>query len=97
MYETVVILKAVMEIAGLALFGQGVLYLLAASHRERNIFYTVLKTITAPVMRATRFIAPRFILDQHIGFLAFFLVFVLWLGLTVMKIRLVLENAPPAS
>jgi len=96
-YETVVVLKAVMEIAGLALFGQGVLYLLAGSHRERNVFYTVLKTITAPVMRAARFIAPRFILDQHIGFLAFFLIFVLWLGLTVLKIRIVLENTPPPS
>jgi len=93
-FETIVVLKGLTEIAGLAVLGQGLLYMLAGSQRERNVFYTILKTVTSPVMRATRFIAPRFILDQHMGFLAFFLLFVLWLGLTVVKIRIVLESQP---
>lgn len=94
MFETIVVLKGLTEIAGLAVLGQGLLYVLAGSQRERNVFYAILKTVTSPVMRATRFIAPRFILDQHIGFLAFFLLFVLWLGLTVVKITIVLESQP---
>jgi hypothetical protein len=93
MYQTVVILKAIVEIAGLALLGQGLLVILAGQQRHKNMFYTVLKTITSPVVRATRFIAPRFIVDQHIGLLAFFLLMVLWVALTVLKIRLVLGTA----
>jgi hypothetical protein len=93
MYQTVVILKAIVEIAGLALLGQGLLVILAGQQRHKNMFYTVLKTITSPVVRATRFIAPRFIVDQHIGLLAFFLLMVLWVALTILKIRLVLGAA----
>jgi len=90
MYQTVVILKAIIEIAGLALLGQGLLFILAGAQRHQNMFYIVLKTITAPVFKATRFIAPRFIVDQHIGFLAFFFLMVIWVALTIAKIRLVL-------
>lgn len=90
MYQTVVILKALVEIAGLALLGQGLLVILAGQQRHQNIFYTVLKTITSPVFKVTRFIAPRFIVDQHIGFLAFFFLMVIWFALTIAKIRLVL-------
>ena len=90
MYQTVVIMKAIVEIAGLALLGQGVLFILAGQHRHNNMFYGILKTVTAPIFKATRFIAPRFIVDQHIGFLAFFLLMVLWVALTMTKIKLVL-------
>ncbi len=90
MYQTVVILKAIVEIAGLALLGQGLLVILAGQQRHQNMFYTVLKTITSPVFKVTRFIAPRFIVDQHIGFLAFFFLMVIWFALTIAKIRLVL-------
>jgi hypothetical protein len=51
----------------------------------------VLKTVTSPIMRAVRFITPRFIPDRHIGIAAFFLVAGLWLALTMLKIQLVLE------
>ena len=46
--------------------------------------------LTSPVTKVTRLIAPRFIVDQHVGFLAFFLLLVLWAGLTLTKIRLVI-------
>lgn len=91
MLTVVVILKALAEIAGLALFGQGVLYLLAGAQRDRNVFYQVLATITRPVLRFTRLITPRFVPDAQIGVAAFFLVAGLWLALTLMKIQLVLE------
>lgn len=97
MYEIIVILKALTEIAGVALFGQGVLWVIAGAGREQNAVYGIFKTLTAPVMKVTRWITPRAILDQHLGLVAFFLVAVLWLGLTAMKIKIVLENAPSAS
>ncbi len=93
MLTVVVILKALAEIVGLALFGQGVLYVLAGAGREQNVFYQVLKTVTGPILRATRFITPRFVADAHIGVAAFFLVAGLWLALTLLKVRLVMEAA----
>ena len=93
MYELVVILKALIEIAAVAYFGQGVLWVLAGANRDQNMIYKLFKTITSPVSRATRVITPRVILDQHIGLVAFFLLIVLWLVVTVMKIKIVMESA----
>lgn len=97
MYEIIVILKALTEVAGVAMIGQGVLWVLAGAKREQNAIYGIFKTLTSPVMKATRWITPRVVLDQHIGLVAFFLLIVLWLGLTILKIRIVLENAATAS
>jgi hypothetical protein len=96
-YEIIVILKALTEVAGVAMIGQGVLWVLAGAKRDQNLVYGIFKTLTSPVTKATRWITPRVILDQHIGLVAFFLLIVLWLGLTIMKIKLFLERAPMAS
>lgn len=85
MLTLIVVLKAVLEVAGLALFGQGVLYLLSGANREQNVFYRILTTLTMPVWRTVRFIAPRFIVDRHIGFLAFLLLALCWYGLLVTQ------------
>ena len=97
MYEVIVVLKALSEIAGVAMIGQGVLYVIAGAKRDQNAVFGIFKTITSPVMKATRWITPRIVLDQHIWLVAFLLLIILWLALTVMKIRIVLENTPPAS
>ena len=94
MYEIIVILKALTEIAGVALLGQGVLWVIAGSRREQNVVYGLFRALTMPVMRATRWVTPRVVLDQHLGLVAFFLVLLLWLGLTAMKIKIVLDNTP---
>ena len=85
MLMTIVILKGLLEVAGLALLGQGILYLLAGANREQNVFYRVLKTIAMPAWKVARFVTPRAIADQHIGFAAFFLVAGMWLGLSIEK------------
>ncbi len=97
MYEIIVILKALTEIAGVAMIGQGLLYVLAGAKRDQNLVYGIFKTLTSPVVKATRWITPRIVLDQHLGLVAFLLLVILWFGLTVMKIRIVLENTPPAT
>jgi hypothetical protein len=97
MFEVIVVLKALTEVAAVAMIGQGLLYVLAGSKRNENAIYGIFKTITSPVMKATRWITPKFVLDQHLGMVAFFLLMVLWVGLTVLKIRIVLENAPRAA
>ena len=93
MFELVVILKGLNEVALMALLGQAALFVLAGSRRDTNIVYTMLKTVTSPVMKAARWIAPRFILDQHIGFLALFLLLVIEAVLIAFKIRLYLAAA----
>jgi len=97
MYEIIVVLKALTEVAGVAMIGQGLLYVLAGGKREQNPIYAIFKTLTSPVMKATRWITPRIVLDRHLWLVALFLLIVLWLGLTIMKIRIVLENMPPPS
>lgn len=81
----VTIARALVEVAGLALLGQGVLAVLAGRTRDDNLFYRIFQVVTRPVIRAVRFIAPRFILDAHIPFLSFFLLFWLWLALALAK------------
>ena len=93
MYEIIVILKALTEVAGVAFLGQGVLWVIAGAKRDQNVVYNLFKTLTSPVTRAARVITPRIIIDAHIGLVAFFLLLVLWAVLTAIKIGLVLERA----
>jgi hypothetical protein len=79
------ILRALVEVAGFALLGQGALAILAGKYREQNVFYRVLRIVTGPVIRAVRFATPRFILDAHVPVLAFFLLFWLWIALALAK------------
>jgi hypothetical protein len=97
MYEIIVILKALTEVAGVAFLGQGVLWVIAGAKREQNVVYKLFKTLTSPVTRVTRAITPRVIIDAHIGLVAFFLLAVLWVMLTAAKIALVLERASVAG
>ncbi len=90
MFQAVIILKALTEVALFAFVGQAILYLFAGANRERNFVYTTFRMLTSPVTKVTRLIAPRFIVDQHVGFLAFFLLLVLWAGLTITKIKMVI-------
>lgn len=86
------ILKLLCEIVGLSLIGQGILYVLAGANREKNFPYLILRTVTSPVTRAVRFITPRFILDQHVGFVALFLVFLIWFWAGQQKLKLCLTE-----
>ena len=97
MYEIIVVLKALTEVAGVAMIGQGLLYALTGNKCDQNPVYGIFKTITSPVMKLTRWITPRIVLDRHLWLVAIFLLIVLWLGLLIMKIGIVIENSPPAS
>jgi len=93
MLELVVILKALTEVAGVGMLGQGLLFLLAGRAREQNLVYKLFKTITSPVMKVTRFVTPKVVLDRHIWLVAVLLLAMLWLVLTGLKIKLVLEGS----
>ncbi len=72
------ILKALAEIAGLSLVGQGILYLLMGARRNQNFVYKLFQGLTLPVMKLTRTFTPKVVLDRHIGFVAVLLVTVVW-------------------
>jgi hypothetical protein len=89
MLQLVIILKAVNEVALMALLGQAALYVLAGAKRDTNPVYALLKAVTSPVMKLARAITPRIVLDQHIGFVALFLVLVVEALLIAAKVYLV--------
>jgi hypothetical protein len=84
------IAKALAELAGLFILGQGVLFVLAGRNRESNLFYQILKTVTRPVYRLVRLVTPKVVVDRHIPMVTFILLFWLWVFLTIAKIQVCL-------
>ena len=91
MFLLVVILKAITEIVILSMLSQGLLHVLGA-RRDNNIVYRLFATVNAPMYRATRFVTPRFIVDQHIWMVTFFVLGVAWIALVAAKVHYVLER-----
>jgi hypothetical protein len=90
--QIVIILKALTEVAGFALIGQGILFILAGRNRDRNSAYVILRTVTAPVFALARSITPKFFLSEYVWLLTPVMVFLLWMLFTYLKIRLVLHG-----
>lgn len=91
MLTFVSIIKLLAEIALLALLGQGVLAILAGARREQNIFYQLLQIMTRPFVTGARFITPKVVLDRHVPFVAFLLLFFVWLAVTIAKISICVQ------
>lgn len=75
------LVKAVIEIALLALVGQGVVWVLiraAGQSAESNFFYRTLQTIAMPVTRPLRWVTPKVVSDRHIPWAALALLAVAW-------------------
>jgi uncharacterized protein YggT (Ycf19 family) len=79
------ILRTFVEVALLSLLGQGAVGLFAGAARERNPIYRFFCVITRPPVRMVRFITPRLVIDKHIPFVAFFVLFWLWILLAYVK------------
>ncbi len=79
------VLRALVEVSMLFLLGQGLLALLAGSRRHNNIMYKLFVIVTAPVLKAMRKVTPRQIIDKHLPFIAFAVLFWLWIALAYLK------------
>ncbi|MGB4059804.1 MAG: hypothetical protein WBK26_06275 [Burkholderiaceae bacterium] len=78
--------KLVCEIALLCLAGRGVLAVLAGAGRDTNFVYGLLRAATQPFVALVRPFTPRFVpARQHPG-VAFAVLAVVWLALTLTKI-----------
>jgi len=87
------VLRTLVEVALMALLGQGLLALLAGSRRHNNFVYRLFQIITQPVIAIARWITPKkIILDKHLPFVAFFLMFWVWILLAWIKRELCVLN-----
>lgn len=73
------IIKAIIEIAGMALIAQFAIGVFAWGRRHQNPVYKFFEIITSPFTRLTRMVTPKFVVDQHIPLATFFLLLVIWL------------------
>ena len=78
-------LRLLVEVAMLFLLGQGLLALLAGSRRHTNTMYKLFLIVTGPVVKAMRLILPRQIIDKHLPFIGFAVLFWLWITLAWLK------------
>jgi hypothetical protein len=91
MVSYVVVLKAVTELALMALVGRFIVGLLAGANRESNVFWRLLDIIASPPMKLARWISPKVILDRHIPLAAFFLTGLIWLIALQAKVAACVE------
>lgn len=90
MLNLVVILKGLVEFAALLIVGQGLVYLLSFGKHEQNVIYRLMRLLTSPVVRIARWVSPRVVVDRHVPAVALFMLFVVWVFLTVMKYQLLI-------
>ncbi len=81
------IAQLVLYIGALGLIGQGLLYVMAGQKRDTNLFYQLIGIINKPWILLARFIAPKQILDRQVPFVAFCVVSVLYIAVTLAKIE----------
>jgi hypothetical protein len=72
----------------LALLGQGVLYALAGSKSDGNLFYQLLQLISRPFTAVVRRITPQKVADRHVPVVTFFLLLLVYAVVTFEKIDL---------
>jgi hypothetical protein len=82
------LLQLVLYVPLLALLGQGLLYVLAGAKRDTNFFYQLLKLISKPFTVVVRKLTPRLVADQHVPFVTFFLLLVIYAVVTFERIDL---------
>lgn len=78
-------LRAIVEMLGLCLIGQGVLYLLTGSRRQQNAIYRFFDLLTRPPRQFVALLLPRSVSGILVGLLSFALLFMLWIGLAWLR------------
>ena len=78
-------LRAIVEMLGLCLLGQGFLYLIAGRQRAGNRVYQLFALITSPPRRIVATVLPRSASNLLVGIFTFVIVLILWLGLALVR------------
>jgi hypothetical protein len=88
MLLTVVVLKSLIELSLMFIVGRFVLGLLAGVKRQTNVFWQLLDVAAKPTLWFTRWVSPKFILDQHIPLATASWLLVAWVLVVKLKIDL---------
>lgn len=78
-------LRAIVEMLGLCLLGQGMMYLIAGRQRSGNRVYQLFALITKAPRRIVATVLPRSASGLLVGALTFAIVLILWLGLAFVR------------
>lgn len=81
------VFQLLVYIALLALAGQGLLFLLSGQKRDTNLFYQLFQVLNKPWMAMARLLAPARVAPRHHGFVAFFVLSVIYIAITLAKIE----------
>lgn len=73
-----VIIKAVLEVAGFALLAQFLVGVFSWGRRKTNPVYRLLEVITRPFTRLTRLVTPKVVVDRHVPLATFLLLLFAW-------------------
>lgn len=77
--------RAIIEMLGLCLLGQGMLYILAGRHRANNRIYQLFDLLTKAPRRVVAALLPCSSSEGVIGIASFALLLLLWLGLAFIR------------
>jgi hypothetical protein len=95
MLMVAIIVKLVAEIGFLALIGRGMLRLwlhkLHPAQAHNNVFLQMLDWLCLPWLRLARLVTPKFVLTQHLVWVAALLLAVVWLLATASKVILCVQ------
>jgi len=81
------IVQLLIYIGLLALVGQGLLFVLAGQKRDTNLIYQLFQVLNRPWMALARLISPARIEPRHHGWVAFFVLSVVYIAVTLAKIE----------
>jgi hypothetical protein len=81
------IAQLLLYIGGLGLVGQGLLFVLAGEGRSTNLFYQLIGMVNKPWTILARLISPKQIVDSQVPFVAFCIIGVLYIAVTIAKIE----------
>ena len=78
-------MRALVEMLGLCLLAQGLLYLLAGRRRAGNAIYRFFALLTDPPRRLVAGMLPAKTSALTVGVISFVLLFLLWIGLALAR------------
>lgn len=78
-------LRATVEMLGLCLLGQGILYLIAGRKRGNNRIYQLFDLITSPPRQLVAKLIPGAPSPLAVGVFTFMLLLLLWVGLAFAR------------
>lgn len=87
MLQILNIVQLLVYIGLLALVGQGLLFVLAGQKRDTNLIYQLFQVLNRPWMALARLISPARIEPRHHGWVAFFVLSVVYIAVTLAKIE----------